>query len=399
MRRPAPERSPLADLAAFALRSMPGHALWARVIYTHNHDESPSDRRGALASLLWDAAGVAPADAEARTLAISSRATASSIPEPIALAVMAHAFVALGCPGLLMLGQGEEVAAATSAAWPVPPSLATRWPCPPPCSAAFATLVAYSALHTLRSQLPSLGGGSVNVQHINDRGEDRVLALTRFAPHHARHGCTPHQPVRLGSIVTEGTEAVLIVNFGPRNYKHGYRCGVPRAGFWAPVLDTGTLLRSALPQLLACLGLIGDDGARGQASAANNELDAARADLAAALARALVGLPPHPADDVLASSAYNAAHSMVAQAQLQQAAGAPPSWLYGSPTLAQRGCYDGAAAGFPFSIQCAQLRPYSARLYAPRAFSHCIFVTSCACTYACVLSLTPGTTVDPPCQA
>jgi hypothetical protein len=246
--------------------------------------------------------------------------------------------------------------------------------------------VAYSALHALRSQLPSLGGGTVTVQHINDHGEDRVLALTRFAPRHVLHRRMPHQPVRLGSIVTEGTEAVLIVNFGPCNYKHGYHCGAPRAGFWAPVLDTGMLLRSALPQLLARLGLIDDDGVRGQASAAN-VLDAARADLAAALARALIGLPPHPADNARASSAYNAAQSMVAQAQLQQAAGAPPSWLWGSPTLAQRGCYDGAAAGFPFSIHCAQLQPYSARLYAPHAFLHCIFVTSCACTYACAPSL------------
>ncbi len=363
LRRPAPERSPLTELAAFALRSLPGHAPWARVIYTHNHDESPSDRRGTLASLLWDAAGVQPLDAEARTLAIAPRAGAST--EPIAVVVLAHAFIALGCPGLVLLGQGEEVAAATSAPWPAPPSLAARWPCPPPGSAAFATLVAYSTLHALRTQLPALGGGAVTVHHMNDNGEDRVMALARFA---ARHRIRPHlapqQPVQLGGIVTEGTEAVLIFNFGPRHYKHGYRCGVPRAGFWAPALDTGMLVRSMLPQLLAFPGVVeGDarDRSRGQAPVADNDVDASRADLATALARALAGLPPRPTDSRRATVAFDAMQRMLTQAHLQ--AGGAPASLWGLRTLAQRGCYDNGAAGFPFSILCERLEPFSARMY------------------------------------
>jgi 1,4-alpha-glucan branching enzyme len=356
LRRPAPERSPLSDLAAFALRSLRGHAPCARVIYTHNHDESPSDRVGALVSQLWDAAGVKPGEAERRTLAVLGRD--GSFPEPIALAVLAHAFIALGCPGIVLLGQGEEVAAASSLPWPVPPSLASRWPCPPPGSAAFANLVAYGALHALRAQLLALAGGPVTVQHVNDSGDDRVIVLTRFAAsRRVTDRDAPPPPVRLGSIVTDGAEAVLLFNFGPRRYKSGYRCGAPRAGFWAPVLDTGMLLRSVLPQLLAHLGAV-EGGARDGGN--GRVVDAARADLADAISRALVGLRPRTPDGV-AAIALDAMQTMLSEAHKAGPPYAP--WCWGGQTLAERGCYGDGNEGFPFSILCERLEPFSARVY------------------------------------
>jgi hypothetical protein len=44
----------------------------------------------------------------------------------------------------------------------------------------------------------------------------------------------------------------------------------------------------------------------------------------------------------------------------------PPVWLWGEPVIADRGCYDGNAAGFPFSLQLPLLLPLTARLYVRR---------------------------------
>jgi hypothetical protein len=196
------------------------------------------------------------------------------------------------------------------------------------------------------------------VQHVNDSGDDRVIVLTRFAPsRRVTDRDAPPPPVRLGSIVTDGAEAVLLFNFGPRRYKSGYRCGAPRAGFWAPVLDTGMLLRSVLPQLLAHLGAV-EGGARDGGN--GRVVDAARADLAGAISRALVGLRPRTPDGV-AAIALDAMQTMLSEAHKAGPPYAP--WCWGGQTLAERGCYGDGNEGFPFSILCERLEPFSARVY------------------------------------
>ena len=185
-------------------------------------------------------------------------------------------------------------------------------------------------------------------------------------------------------------------NFGPTTYDSEYRVGAPRgrwllvhlhkslyprflcapldcpaaAGLWAPVLDTGALVRDVLPRLLAAVGGAAD----GASSAA--ELDKSRSELAAALARALVGISVEPGDPPIFAKALSAAAGLVAAAQADfrapalpaaaaVVAGQPllPTWLWGAPVNAPRGCYDAGPGGLPYSIAVPRLEPLTARLY------------------------------------
>ena len=114
---------------------------------------------------------------------------------------------------------------------------------------------------------------------------------------------------------------------------------------------------SVLPQLLARLGAV-QVGARDGADC--QVVDEARADLANALSRALAGLAPRGTDNVTAS-AFDTMQTMLNEAHR----GGPPyaPWFWGAQMLAERGCYGVGDEGFPFSILCERLEPFSARLY------------------------------------
>jgi len=135
------------------------------------------------------------------------------------------------------------------------------------------------------------------------------------------------------------------------------------------VLDTGALVRDVLPRLLAAVGGTAD-GAPGDA-----ELDASRSELAAALSRALIGISVEPGDPPIFARALSAAAGLVAAAQADfrapalpaaaVVAGQPllPTWLWGAPVNAPRGCYDAGPGGLPYSIAVPFLEPLTARLY------------------------------------
>ena len=123
--------------------------------------------------------------------------------------------------------------------------------------------------------------------------------------------------------------------------------------------------------------------------ATSSEVDAWRSDLATALAHTLVGFSESARDSAMVHAARHVANMRVvllqstitatARAAAGGAAGDggarssssdgpkfPPVWLWGEPVIANRGCYDGNAAGFPFSLQLPLLLPLTARLYIRR---------------------------------
>jgi hypothetical protein len=71
-------------------------------------------------------------------------------------------------------------------------------------------------------------------------------------------------------------------------------------------------------------------------------------------------LVPRSTDGVDAS-AFDAMQAMLHETHK----GGPPyaPWFWGPQMLAERGCYGAGDEGFPFSILCESLEPFSARLY------------------------------------
>ena len=395
---------------------------WARCLYLGSHDTVTENRRGSLWQAAFGRAAVAGAEAEAasaqaavsggsggeraRHLAAKAQAALAAVRTAeglraaattacaaalhrhkhqdmlsshsqvgLQLGVAAQALLALGIPGMLMIMQGEEVCSPSRPSWPAPPVLC--YPCPPPGSQAFGALVAQGAALRLRAALPAVAGEGAGWVSVHCNGGGRVVACCRCSWGGRRGGAAAQQPaVQLGSLSTPGTAALVLCNLGGQHFHKGYRVGLPRGGVWAPVLDTGELLRSALPRQLERLqgaGALDTGGMRSEA------VDGARSCLAQACAAALAGVPWGEGEGQgrgeVHAAAWEAVQAEVALAQSVRTGGGggagaggggggrgegmAPAWVWGEPLLAEESPYD----NLPANLYIPSLPPYTVRVY------------------------------------